>query len=851
MQKNTQQGFVFWGVVLFCLVLAPVIRVDNRAVAQAVHPRLFFSAADIPTLQSQGASTHQDILQPILEYSSSLIPAAPPAPPVSSDIGEYARASNQLIVLAFSCTITGVPAFCDTARDYLINVTGWPSWDIGVERGRALAHMVLGTSIAYDWLYPQLSPAEQALVRTSLAGRAQQLYEASTQPYRTDWNNWWAKSYLQNHYWLCNSALGLAGMTLLGDEIVPTFSPSEWLATATDKFTIGRYVLEGIADGSWHESIHYQNYFLAMSLPFWVNLRDLHGVDLLPHQYLQNYVTWRLYNHLPDTTHFILPFGDMEWSWSNSNSPQHVLRFIAQEYTNSTAEWLAQELITAGTRIADVYATPWYVFEFLYYDPAISAASPVGLPRSSTFSDTEAAVWRTGWTADDLVFALNTGAPGGRFAFDTFTQGQFPWEPPCIDNGCDLNTGHDHEDANSITIYGARQWLLPEMVGVGLTDTSFHNTLLIDGQGQYRPPDFHGGAYEADFIGRDGFIESTASSAGMDYVAADATGRYALPDLLDYTRHVVFVRPDYFVVLDHLAAAAPHRYEFVVHFGGPVSQDGDWLRGETDNGLVMGVAVAAPQPYQVVTGNDGIPYARTAADVPVANDRLVHVLYPTYATQWADRPAVSVLGDSGEAVVVRVEMNDGSDQIDDTLINYVDDPALTAVGAYRFDGRVAVVRTTANGDLSGLMVNGGSLIESTELGVVLAANLSPAGSYDIIYQGRLLAIQGNVPEGARFYAPDVQEVTVNNVPRRFSREGDYIIIGGTAADSAGGSTTAPVMLSPATTGIPLPVRLPATGYTADGESYGEREIIVLLGVVALGLTITAMIRQCEARRHPG
>jgi len=55
-------------------------------------------------------------------------------------------------------------------------------------------------------------------VRLSLVKRAQELYEASALPYHSTWSNWWSRAYLQNHYWINNSALGIAGLVLMGDE---------------------------------------------------------------------------------------------------------------------------------------------------------------------------------------------------------------------------------------------------------------------------------------------------------------------------------------------------------------------------------------------------------------------------------------------------------------------------------------------------------------------------------------------------------------------------------------------------------------------------------------------------------
>lgn len=809
-RKRVQTRLVLTIFFLTCMVLVPVIQTSSQIAAQAAHPRLFFLSGDIPTLRTQAASTHQDIWIAIRDYVAGELGV--PAPVTAPGVTEqgYVEYGNRLIPMAFACVISERTDLCDLARDYLVAYAGWTEWDESGQRGRGHAHMLMGSAIAFDWLNDYLTPTERDTVRDSLAYWANALYAASVAGhYDSAWHNWWPKSYMQNYYWIIYGALGMAGLSLQGETLPPTLSANVWVQHAHDKFVLGGYLLENIADGSWHESISYQNAVVTMMLPFMTNLRRLTGEDILPHTYLQNYANWRLYNHLPGTTFYLLSYGDMNWSYANTFRPQNVLRFVAAEYNNGYAEWLAQQLIATDGRLVEMYSAPWYTFEFLYYDPAVTPLPPDSLPRYAEFADSESVIWRTGWADDDLIFGLKSGAYGGRFAYETFVQGLFPWESPCAITGCSLNAGHDHDDTNGFYLYGSGNWLAPETVGVLLYETSHHNTLLIDGSGQYRPPDPDAGNDPATFINRDGFLEATVHTPGMDYVASDATRRYAVPDLTDYTRHVVFVRPTYFVILDHLAAAAPHRYEFTVHFSGAVSLDGDWIRGEAGGGLVLGVGIVAPQAFQVMTGDDGQPYARDYAVTPEANSRLVHVLFPTYDAQWDARPDASILADSGTAAVVRVAMTDGS--VDDTLIYYAGDPAPSKAGPYRFDGRIAIVSTTAVGTLQKVIFSGGTRLESTERDAVLAANLFPDGSYEILYQDTLLAILGDVRSGARFYAPGVEQVTVNHLPVSFWREGAYIVIGEseTADDGLADDTEPP---DPEVSESSLPTTLPFTGY---------------------------------------
>ncbi|NJL33560.1 MAG: hypothetical protein HC893_06480 [Chloroflexaceae bacterium] len=114
---------------------------------------------------------------------------------------------------------------------------------------------------------------------------------------------------------------------------------------------------------------------------------------------------------------------------------------------------------------------------------------------------------------------------------------------------------------------GGGDWLAPETEGVGKVQSSYHNTMLINGQGQYDYLFYRYYRDPAVFEGKDAFIEQTANTPHFDYVAGDASRSYPVADLKDFTRHVVFVRPGYFLMLDNLEATTPQSYDWVSHLG--------------------------------------------------------------------------------------------------------------------------------------------------------------------------------------------------------------------------------------------------------------------------------------------
>jgi uncharacterized repeat protein (TIGR01451 family) len=742
---------------------------------QASHPRLFFYADDIPDLRNKANTSHQEIWEPILEYADSLLGTLPPSSaPFNGDEEAFRNFGNQLIPLAFACVITGDADYCELTKDYLLTYSSWELWDENNLRDLGLAHMLMGNAIAYDWIYELLAPDEQQFVLESLITWGERLYEASSQPRNDEWGNWWGQSYLQNHFSTNNSALGIAGLALLGEAT----NTQAWIDHAERQIAIDQTFLNSIGDGSWHEGIAYQNYKLTMLIPFIYNLRRLQGVNLLADDYFQNYPAWRIYNQLPNTVNSILAYGNFEYEWGNNYASQNVLRFIASEYRDGHAEWMAQQLIANG-RFDNIFQTPWYVFEFLYYDPTVAPNPPNDLPLTRVFPDLQGVVWRTGWNQDALIFGFKTGAYGGVSASETFVNESYPWNAPCQTTGCQLNIGHNHDDMNGFYLYRAGTWLSPESEGAGKYDTAFHNTLLIDGEGQYRPPDTDSWRIPADFEDRDAFLEETASTRNFDYLSADATNRYDIDDLNDLTRHILFVRPNYFLILDNLSSDANHVVDWVAHMNGALATQGDWIWSTAPDGQILGVMVVSPDQYHLSTGNDGNPFIRIRPSSFVNEARLINILYPSNTDEWNTRPTPTLLDDTGEAVAVRLDRSDGGR--DDILLTYVAEVSDIDLAAYYFHARTAFVAHDADGNPERLFVHGGTfLIDEDDLGDVLVENLSESEPFEAVYQGNHVAVYGNIVSPVRLYAPDVRTLTINDVPSSFTRSGDYIILASSA-----------------------------------------------------------------------
>ncbi|RMF81832.1 MAG: hypothetical protein D6737_03760 [Chloroflexi bacterium] len=726
------------------------------------HPRLFFTWDEVPLLQEKMYDTHAAIWDRIyMEAEDQLAQPFPTQPPDDATFNFFRDEGTRLLSLAFACVLDESDRYCDPTVERLMTHASWPVWDQNDERGLGHAHMLLGNALAYDWVHVWLDDDERATIQESLRRQGQKLYEASTNAHRVWWHASYFQNHFtslnsalglagmvlagdvparlcditpaaanvnmrqgpgtnfeiadllpfgetatavllvesrenDDNWWLLDNDLYVATrvVNLVDENCSPSAAPEVWAEQAAEQFAISQEFLNGIGDGSWHESIPYQDYMLSMSLPFLFNLRRLSGEDLFPHTYLQNYPDWRLYNLL-NNGDFILSYGDFGKDWQTGFAPFAIVRFAANEYDDPIAAWTAERLAATAT---SGEKSSFAVFEFFYYDPTLQPEPPVDKPLSYVSEDLEAVIWRTGWDDDALVFGLKAGPLGGRFGFDTFVSEQAPWSPPCRETGCQLNIDHDHSDAGTFYLFRNNEWLVPEFVQWGQVDTPFHNTLLIDGESQYRPPPNHFHFFSEDFAGSDAFLRQVVDGTQFNYAVADLTGSYKqIDDLQEIARHVVFVRPDYFVMLDTIRADEPHYYQWLIHFEDSVAIEESWFRGQSAGGQLIGVDVAAAADNDMWTEDAALPRAVIAKPFDMTDARLATLLYPTTQDEWASRPVMTTQEDTGESILLRVTQNDG--RFDDIIINYGQPEAPVQIGAYTTDADLAIVRHDQSGNI--------------------------------------------------------------------------------------------------------------------------------------------------------
>ncbi len=745
---------------------------------QASHPRLFFSASEIAAVRAKLAHPQsQAMWQPIRtltdQHMNKPIPASSPSTydPNQNLYTDYRAYGDLLVSFAFACVMTDLPADCNLAKQYMLTYATWTNWEKDDVRDLGLAHMLMGNAIAYDWLYTKLTPAERTTIRTAIGFHAERMHEASVSPMNTTWNNWWTSSYMQNHFSINHSGLGIAALALHGEDS----RAQKWLDRVTERITRSTSIHNQIVDGSWHESTGYKDYLLSVLLPFTYNLERLHHLNLNPDPYLERNINFRAYNHLPNRSHVILTHGSFGWDWLAGSEQLFTMRYMAARTQNGMGEWLVREWERDMGRFANVWKTSWYVFEYLTYDPDLEPVAPTSamLGQAWHLQDLDAVIWRTGWSNDDVIFSLKSGPFGGRAAFNNFINRQFP-----CNTSCQLNIAHDHADANNFNIAWGGTWLATENEGEWrLNASNYHNTILIDGQGQRSPHAFQYYRTPSAMVGSDGFIEAVANSPSFDYVAGNATRTYAVSGLQNFTRHVVFVRPGYFVMLDNLESTTSRSYTWISHFHQTASatRSGSWIRATNPNNRQLGIQVLAPASFNHTfgkhSGSLGKQYVQITPSSSSQNARIITLLTPATSTTWDSRPQGTLQADSGQGAVVRV--THANSAYDDVIYGYNVSNA-TTIGNYTLDGRVAVVSRDAGGNLAKLFVAHSTFLRQGSTDLV--SGLLSGAEFEAAYSngGTQVDVAGTFGGTVRLYAPAATSLTVNGTAQTFTRNGDSI-----------------------------------------------------------------------------
>ncbi len=351
------------------------------------------------------------------------------------------------------------------------------------------------------------------------------------------------------------------------------------------------------------------------------------------------------------------------------------------------------------------------------------------------------------WGDEQFLWGATAGAEGKALDFTSYF---FPWAGWAImRSGWETDdrylmfevgpfgTGHQHEDKLGLYLHSHGRTLLTE-AGTYTYDrskwrryalaTPSHNTIMVDGLGQhrrglketYQSTEPMAGCWETNDVFD--WARGTYDKGYGPRVGDDGKSLGREQDLTDVTheRAVIFVRPDYYLVIDRMLGdgGEPHLYSNLFHF------DADEAIVDDATMTVTSAQADSPNLTLVPLATDGLSlrmvkgqedpvqgwiprqkhrpvptaiYEKTGA----APELFVTVMLP-HPTPDVPQLQAELVADDGSMIGVRVTTEDG----EDVILYAFDGPVDMQAAGVSANAQLVVVRRSAAGDVQAGVMGG-------------------------------------------------------------------------------------------------------------------------------------------------
>lgn len=512
------------------------------------HPRLYFTEADLPRIRSLKFGAERWLRHKPFSHKPSLadVPWREPAQEERScAVSRNLQSVPEELCLAFLST--GDTRYLDRAKDIVFAVCDWDTW-----QGRSFMtfHVVNGMVAAYDMLYDYLTPPERERLRENIR----------TKGLRVLWNDRWTVGRTPFNFTPIFHALGMGALAIL-DECPD--EASQYLNRVKNHYVwLFTECLE--PHQGWEEGMSYAAYGMMYGLQFGVALKRVTGDgDVLVCPMFRELIPqWFAYFIGPNDSGTV-NFGDT----GHDRVYGRIMALLVKELRNPYA---AFTLRRSPLAIWSHAGSSMRFGHAIVGDVDTSIGADLSPPATAHFPTVDWVAFRSGWEEKG----------GTLLAFKSSNS----------------FSGHSHLDQNTFVLNHNGEWLVEDSGyssgGYG-DSTQGHNSLVVDGVGQ----EAKGGCRVARFF----------ASAPFDYAMGRATAAYPPSHLRKFLRHVVYVRPGYFIIFDEVESdGAARRFEWLLH-----------PHAQAD--VTVGPAPAqAGQQYE----SDRFAFTRTAARLDV------HVLLP-------------------------------------------------------------------------------------------------------------------------------------------------------------------------------------------------------------------------------
>lgn len=521
--------------------LSPSVEGRTKLVEISPHPRLYLTGDKSAFLQSKinaGVEPYKAYWETVRLRADQYAAEAPyPAddPRVVSPHGSR-EIGDRLPYFAIAYRLSGDAKYLNAAKAWMNAIANYPTW--GGDQDLVASHILFGMSVAYDWLYDELSPNESEAYALKMAYQAEILYQLLTHQ-----SIWWADNYHQNHNYMNTMAIMAAAVALYD---VSDHADDHILA-AYDNFT---YVLQALPpDGAYTEGVGYWTYAIGALMRYFDLEKTILDIDRVQENaWFQNTGRYRLYASVPgyDQVIQVADVYDHRLDWY---SPA-TLQWLAAKFSDPQCQWLASKII-AVRKYAPV---DWR--NLLYYDDTIPETPPSSFPTYGYFEDLGLFTSRSNWQDGDANFlTFKAGPPMGHQAHEVLKLSK--------------GSGHSHADAGVFLLDAYGQYMIVDNGYQYGWLTADHNTVTFDGGiGQLGETLNPNGLDLQAIIKNGGTVDiiHTEFAGPVEYLVADLTKIYK-PELqlTRFHRHIVFVDKSVLIVIDELESNAVHEIEWRLH----------------------------------------------------------------------------------------------------------------------------------------------------------------------------------------------------------------------------------------------------------------------------------------------
>ncbi len=527
-----------------------------------VHPRLFFSASDLPKMRERAKGADKELWQEVLKEVEAFgedIPDVNDEDLYKSGLAKRKKGTMtqyslafRISQLSFAYVIEGDQKYLDLAKKLTLAACEMPLWGYKTNKPNVdlpPAHLLYAVAFAYDVLFDKLTNAEKEVIKNKLIKQSRLMYDYFKYKEKKRY------TYTQNHTWIPMAGLAIASYALI-DEVPEAQDWAKLSRAVFDRtmFTFG-------TDGYFYESFHYFGFAFRWMIRYFDAHLQTTGENLYtPMQSkFESMKYFVMHSILPDREN-VFDFADIgDGSLNRSKISKReklygeydILYRFAGVYQDSQAQTIA-DFIRKETNLG----TREPMWAFINHDANLDPAPLSKIPTKIHFVDNDTVFGRTDWSKNATAFAFRSSPPEGHYAANLASK--IPdWRQ---------NTGHAHPDANSFIIFANGKYLTGDTGYLGIKQTDDHNTILVNGRGQAND-----GVYEmfkevsnekldkiriADiFLAKDYFyMRGEAASAYYDDLK-----------LKKFDRHFLYVNAgNYFIVWDELETDKPSEFTFLV-----------------------------------------------------------------------------------------------------------------------------------------------------------------------------------------------------------------------------------------------------------------------------------------------